>query len=126
MGGESSVQGFVKSGKGRAILQIGGKPEGGVPLARDLPTSPEGKALIALISSQAELSRFTAGPPEIPPARLAVLRNAYKQALEDPELRKQLVATGSLPDYMNPEELGAFTRSEIDRYKKVLTTIGLI
>ncbi|MGE0651416.1 MAG: Bug family tripartite tricarboxylate transporter substrate binding protein [Alphaproteobacteria bacterium] len=89
MGGESSVQGFVKGGKGRAILQIGGKPEAGVPLARDLPTSPEGKALIALISSQAELSRFTAGPPEIPTARLAVLRKAYKQALESKEFNEQ-------------------------------------
>jgi tripartite-type tricarboxylate transporter receptor subunit TctC len=89
MGGESSVQGFVKSGKGRAILQIGGKPEGGVPLARDLPTSAEGKALIALISSQAELARFTAGPPDIPPARLAVLRKAYKQALESKEFNEQ-------------------------------------
>ena len=89
MGGESSVQGFIKGGKGRAILQIGGKPEGGVPLARDLPASPEGKALIALISSQAELARFTAGPPNIPPARLAVLRKAYKQALESKEFNEQ-------------------------------------
>jgi tripartite-type tricarboxylate transporter receptor subunit TctC len=89
MGGESSVQGFVKGGKGRAILQIGGKPEAGVPLARDLPTSPEGKALIALISSQAELAHFTAGPPGIPPARLAVLRAAYKQALESSEFNAE-------------------------------------
>jgi tripartite-type tricarboxylate transporter receptor subunit TctC len=89
MGGESSVQGFIKGGKGRAILQIGGKPEGGVPLARDLPASPEGKALIALISSQAELARFTAGPPKIPAARLDVLRKAYKQALESKEFNEQ-------------------------------------
>jgi tripartite-type tricarboxylate transporter receptor subunit TctC len=89
MGGESSVQSFVKGGKGRAILQIGGKPEPGVPQARALPTSAEGKALIALISSQAELARFTAGPPKIAPARLAVLRRAYKQALESREFNEQ-------------------------------------
>ncbi len=89
MGGESSVQSFVKGGKGRAILQIGGKPEPGVPQARALPTTAEGKALIALISSQAELARFTGGPPKIPPARLAVLRGAYKKALESKEFNEQ-------------------------------------
>lgn len=89
MGGESSVQSFVKGGKGRAILQIGGKPEPGVPQARALPTTAESKALIALISSQAELARFTAGPPKIPPARLAVLRGAYKKALESKEFNEQ-------------------------------------
>ncbi len=89
MGGESSVQNFVKSGKGRAILQIGGKPEPGVAQVRDLPASAEGKALIALIASQAELSRFTAGPPDIPAARLGVLRAAYRKALESREFNEQ-------------------------------------
>lgn len=85
MGGESSVHSFLSSGKGRALLQIGGKPMVGAPLAKDIVTTPDGKALVALIGSQAELARFTAGPPKIPPGRLAVLRAAYRHALTSKE-----------------------------------------
>jgi tripartite-type tricarboxylate transporter receptor subunit TctC len=81
MGGESSVHSFLASGKGRALLQVGGKAMVGAPLAKDIVTSPDGKALVALIGSQAELARFTAGPPKMVPGRLAVLRAAYKRAL---------------------------------------------
>jgi tripartite-type tricarboxylate transporter receptor subunit TctC len=87
MGGESSVHSFLGSGKGRALLQIGGKPMVGAPLAKDLVQTPDGKALVSLIGSQAELARFTAGPPKIPAGRLAVLRAAYKQALTSKQLR---------------------------------------
>jgi tripartite-type tricarboxylate transporter receptor subunit TctC len=87
MGGESSVHSFLGSGKGRALLQIGGTPMVGAPLAKDLVTTPDGKSLVALIGSQAELARFTAGPPKIPAGRVAVLRAAYKQALNSKKLR---------------------------------------
>ncbi|MFT5539735.1 MAG: tripartite-type tricarboxylate transporter receptor subunit TctC [Alphaproteobacteria bacterium] len=86
MGGESSVHSFLGSGKGRALLQIGGTPMVGAPLAKDLVNTPDGKSLVALIGSQAELARFTAGPPKVPAGRLAVLRAAYKQALTSKEL----------------------------------------
>ena len=60
-----------------------------VPQLRDLvPDADEkAKALIALVQSQGDLQRFTAGPPGIPQDRLDALRGAYKKALEDPELQ---------------------------------------
>lgn len=87
MGGRSSVRSFVDAGKGRYILQIGGKPVAGVEQAKDAVNTPEGKAIVALISSQAELARFTAGPPKMHKGRLGVLRDAYRKALESSELR---------------------------------------
>lgn len=115
MGGESSVQGFIKGGKGRAILQIGGKPEPGIPQVRDLPASPDGKALIALIASQAELSRFTAGPPAIPPARLAVLRTAYQRALESREFNEQAAKADKPVDAGFGDNVEAVVKAAFDQ-----------
>jgi tripartite-type tricarboxylate transporter receptor subunit TctC len=87
MGSVSSVRGFIDAGKGRYILQVGGKPVPGVDQAKDLAETEEAKALVRLIASQAEIARLTAGPPNMHPGRLAVLRAAYKNAVESPELR---------------------------------------
>lgn len=86
IGSRSSFEEFVKNGYGRFIAQIGGKDKD-VPQFSSLVTSPDGKALVALIESQGEIARLTAGPPNIPKDRLDALRTAYKQALEDKDLQ---------------------------------------
>jgi tripartite-type tricarboxylate transporter receptor subunit TctC len=86
LGSLSSLQGFVDSGGGRIVMQVGGDPTDGVPRASDLANSETARAIVKLIVSQAELARVTAGPPGIPLDRLGVLRAAYRAALEDPEL----------------------------------------
>ena len=84
----STWEQFVSNGYARFIAQIGGTTKD-VPQLRDLvPDADEkAKALIALVQSQGDLQRFTAGPPGIPQDRLDALRAAYKKALEDPELQ---------------------------------------
>jgi len=82
----SSWQLFVDNGFGHFIAQVGGK-EKDLPQLGDLITDPKAKAFIALIQAQGEIARLTAGPPEIPPDRLAALRTAYKQSMEDKELQ---------------------------------------
>ena len=84
----STWEQFVSNGYARFIAQIGGSAKD-VPQLRDLATHADekAKALIALVQSQGDLQRFTAGPPGIPQDRLQALRAAYKNALEDPELQ---------------------------------------
>jgi tripartite-type tricarboxylate transporter receptor subunit TctC len=82
----SSWELFVANGHGRFIAQIGGNSKD-VPQLRDMVTDEKAKALIALIQSQGDIQRFTAGPPGIPQDRLDALRAAYKQAMQDPELQ---------------------------------------
>ncbi len=84
----STWEQFVSNGYARFIAQIGGTTKD-VPQLRDLATDADekAKALIALVQSQGDLQRFTAGPPGIPQDRLDALRAAYKKALEDPELQ---------------------------------------
>lgn len=93
--GPKSLYGsFVASGKGRAIFQIGGSTPD-VPQLSDLirrKGSADAKAIVALIRSQAELARLTAGPPGIPDERLYALRTAYRAALESPALQAEAAA----------------------------------
>ena len=93
IGSRSSFEAFVKNGYGRFIAQIGGK-EKDVPQLSSLVTSPDGKALVALIESQGEISRLTAGPPNIPKDRLEALRRAYQRAMEDTELQARVAKLG--------------------------------
>ncbi len=81
----SSWEAFVKNGYGRFIAQMGGSQKD-VPQLSSLITEPTGKTLIALIQSQGDLARLTAGPPGIPGDRLGALRDAYRKALTDKEL----------------------------------------
>jgi tripartite-type tricarboxylate transporter receptor subunit TctC len=86
MGSRSSFDQFIKNGYGRYIAQIGGN-EKDVPQLRDMVKDPKGRAVVALIQSQGDIGRLTAGPPGIPADRLTALRNAYREAMEDKELR---------------------------------------
>jgi tripartite-type tricarboxylate transporter receptor subunit TctC len=86
MGSRSSFGSFVQDGHGRFIAQIGGNDKD-VPQLKDLVTDPAGKALIAMLQTQGDISRLTAGPPGIPQDRLDALRAAYRNAMEDKELQ---------------------------------------
>lgn len=85
LGSRSTFEPFVKNGYGRMIVQIGGNDKD-VPQLRDLVSDPKVKPLIALIESQGEIARLTAGPPNIPADRLKALQDAYRKAMADPEL----------------------------------------
>jgi tripartite-type tricarboxylate transporter receptor subunit TctC len=82
----SSWEGFVKNGYGRFIVQIGGTQPDLPQLSAQVQDSTA-KALIALVQSQGDISRLTAGPPDIPADRLAALRDAYRKSMADPELQ---------------------------------------
>jgi hypothetical protein len=81
----SSWEWFVKNGYGRFIAQIGGS-ESDLPQLASQITDPTGQTLIALVQSQGDIARLTAGPPGIPKEQLKALRDAYRKALEDKEL----------------------------------------
>jgi hypothetical protein len=87
-GSASSYRAFVRSGHGVTIFRVGEGPsvDSAIPPAKDLVSTPEGKAIADMVRAQASLLRWTAGPPGIRPERLAVLRSAYMAALNDPAL----------------------------------------
>jgi len=89
----STWEPFVKNGYARYIAQIGGD-ERDVPQLSTMITDPGAKALVALIQTQCDVARLTAGPPGIPADRLAALRDAYRKAMEDKEFLAKTAKLG--------------------------------
>ena len=88
LGSRSSFEQFVNNGYGRFIAQIGGK-DTDVPQLNTLVKDPNALSLIALVQSQGDIARLTAGPPGIPQPQLDALREAYRRALEDKDLQEK-------------------------------------
>ena len=114
IGSRSSFEEFVKNGYGRYIAQIGGK-ETDVPQLSSLVTDPNARTLIALIRSQGEVSRLTAGPPDIPKDRLEALRNAYRQAMADKDLQARAAKLGRPLDPGIGDEVLAEIKEALDQ-----------
>src|SRR5687767_11033348 len=93
VGSRSTFQQFVDEGHGRFIAQIGGS-ETDVPQLSSMVDNAEARKAIALVESQSNISRLTAGPTGIPADRLAALRDAYKAATSDPEFLKKAESLG--------------------------------
>lgn len=123
LGSFSSYDAFVRNGYGRFVLQLGGTPPAGVTAARDAAVEEDEKAVVALIESQTELGRFTAGPPEIPADRLALLRQAYRTALENPELQAQAVKADRPVEPLYGEEVAQRIRAALSQSPAM---IGLV
>jgi tripartite-type tricarboxylate transporter receptor subunit TctC len=59
-------------------------------------------------------------PAGLPPAVLAKLNGELKKVLQHPELKAALAKIGVEPRGTTPEEAAAFTRSEFEKWKKVI------
>jgi tripartite-type tricarboxylate transporter receptor subunit TctC len=90
----SSREEFVARGAGKYVLSVTGEEARGlgVPQARELVTDDRYLPLLELTETVAVLGRLTAGPPEIPTDRLALLRDTYMKVSADPEFLEQAAA----------------------------------
>jgi tripartite-type tricarboxylate transporter receptor subunit TctC len=95
LGAASAFANFVETRRGFYALAVSGESRelAGVPLARDFVTDERGGQLLALIEALSDLGRLTAAPPGTDPDMLATLREAYRLALNDPELLANAEAT---------------------------------
>ena len=131
LGSYTGLIAFIKAKECRVLLQVAAKRHKDlkdVPLASELPISAQGKKIIAIINSMAELGRLTAGPPKIPAERLQVLRDAYNKALNDPELLKETEKSGMDLDPGFGEEVAKMVKDAVNQpgenialLKKIIT-----
>ncbi len=80
IGSEDSAEAYVRSGRVRAIGQVGGNIKG-VQDIRKFAKTKQAEAVTRLMYSMGQLSRIAAGPPNIPSDRLTALRAAIKAAV---------------------------------------------
>ncbi|OLN22107.1 hypothetical protein BTO30_11485 [Domibacillus antri] len=109
---------YVKSGDFRILANLGSyKPEG----HEDIPLLKE-KGL------DAEVDVFTGvvAPKGLPKDIQKVIHDAFKQALEDPEVQKQLKEIDVDPKYAGPEEFQKEITESYNEYGEILKNIGLI
>jgi tripartite-type tricarboxylate transporter receptor subunit TctC len=137
IGSRSSFEEFVKNGYGRFIAQIGGK-EKDVPQLATMVTGANARAMVALIASQGEIARLTAGPPNIPKDVLEALRTAYRRALSDKDLQARAEKLGRPLDpaygdevladikeaFAQPPETIALLAKALDISQPILRAIG--
>lgn len=110
----SSYQQFVDEGHAQIIAQIGGS-ETDVPQLATLVEGEEAQAAVALIQSQSDIARLTAGPPGIPEDRLEALREAYRQATSDPDFLARAEELGLPVDPLVGDELQQAVAAALDQ-----------
>ena len=63
-------------------------------------------------------------PAGTPRRMVDLMAAALGKTVSDPDIRRAFAATGTDASYIGPDELAAFTRSEIERYKKIVEVSG--
>jgi tripartite-type tricarboxylate transporter receptor subunit TctC len=88
----NSMADWLTAGKLRFLLQFGhdtrwqGLPD--VPSAHELARTPADQALIALAELPLKMARPFIAPPDLPPARAAILKEAFMATQRDPAYRR--------------------------------------
>jgi tripartite-type tricarboxylate transporter receptor subunit TctC len=126
MGAISGQGDFVRRGRGRFILQVGGTREtghGNMTYGADIAKTPEQKAVMKLIASQGQIMRVTAGPPAIRADRLSALRDAYGKAYTDAGL---LAAAKKLHYVIGPAVGEAVAKTIRETLKQPPTIVAML
>ena len=118
----SSFEAFVANGYGHMIAQIGGKDKD-LPQLSALVSEPAAKPLIALVRTQGEIARLTAGPPGIPADRLAALREAYRKAMEDRSAQAKAEKLGRPLDPAYGDDVLALVKEAVTQTPEVVALL---
>ncbi|WP_454856907.1 Bug family tripartite tricarboxylate transporter substrate binding protein [Rhizobium binxianense] len=119
IGSRSTFQPFVDAGNGKFIAQIGGS-ETDVPQLSSFVDSDDAKRVIALVESQSDISRLTAGPADIPAERLKTLRDAYAAATSDPEFLAKAKEIGVPVDPKIGDDVGNLVKGAMSQTPEVV------
>jgi tripartite-type tricarboxylate transporter receptor subunit TctC len=108
---------YVKQGKLRALAITGRERNAALP---GVPTFAEigvkGMDVVGFYGVMA--------PAGTPKDVVAKLSEAFKQVLDNPELRKSMTAQGADPAYLNSEQFGAYLAAEMPVWAKAVKDSG--
>jgi tripartite-type tricarboxylate transporter receptor subunit TctC len=108
---------WLKDGKVTFLAQAGVKRDKelpDVPLITELAATDAQRAILKLISAPAGLGHPYLAPPGVPPARLALLRNAFAATLKDPAFLAEVEKLKITVDPMSPDEVRAIVADTIN------------
>jgi tripartite-type tricarboxylate transporter receptor subunit TctC len=108
----------VKTGKLRALAVTSPKRISGAP---DLPTVAEGGGP----AMSAQVWYGVVAPARTPQAIVQRLYNEIDQIVKTPATRDRMLQNDFEPALMNPQEFGAFIKSEIATWARVVKAAGI-
>jgi len=97
--GRAYVRDQIGKGQMRLLVQMAPTRDPqhmGTPTILDLVSAPQDRQIVELVLDRTALGRPIVAPPDTPADRVHLLRAAFRQAIEDPELRAE-AQTLSLP-----------------------------
>lgn len=119
IGSRSSFEQFVAEGRGHFVAQIGGS-QTDIPQLSSLTKDETALKAIALVASQGNISRLTAGPPGLPEDQLAALRDAYAAATSDPEFLAKAQTLGLPIDPLVGQAVGDAVAQALDQTPEIV------
>ena len=64
-------------------------------------------------------------PPKTPPEIVAVLNEALRKSLEDPDVKKRIASEGGATTPTSTQALASFIKSETANFEKIIKTAGI-
>jgi tripartite-type tricarboxylate transporter receptor subunit TctC len=114
----ASVMSQIQAGRIKAFAVTSPKRLAALP---NVPTAIEAGLKGYELDSWFALYAPAGTPPEI----VALLNQQVNKVLQSPELRKKAEDSGTAVETMTPQQLAEFTRSELDRWGKVIRGGGI-
>jgi tripartite-type tricarboxylate transporter receptor subunit TctC len=105
--GRAYVRDQIGKGQMRLLVQMAPTRDpqhAGTPTILDLVSTAQDRRIVELVLDRMELGRPVVAPPDIPADRVGLLRAAFRQAIEDPQLRADAQAQRLAIDPIYGEE----------------------
>jgi tripartite-type tricarboxylate transporter receptor subunit TctC len=117
---------FADAGQALALIRDGKVKALGVTVAKRLETMPDVPTMHEAGVTGYEANAWIAimGPANLPPAIVAKLNKALTEVVTSNETKTHFLNVGWVPLSSTPDELGAYIKSEIARWAKVVEAAG--
>jgi len=117
----ASASANIKTGKLKALAVTTAKRAAAQP---EIPTVAESPANLGLAKFDINTWFGLFGPAKMAPETVKTLNAAFVDALNSPEMKSRMATLMAEPAPSTPEQFGAFVKSELAKYEKVVKASG--